>query len=176
MDDLVIADGIEYYIFMVRNCRVMVDRDLAAIYGVETKYLTRQVRRNPGRFPPEFMVRLTAEEKKELVTKWHRFSSMKHSSSLPYAFTEHGIAMLSTVLNSEQAVQMSIHIIKSFIRLREIMTTWQYFDGRLTQLEEKVDGQFSMVFEAIEAINTIKNQPLNPVGFRIGENRSPDQV
>ena len=107
------------------------------LFRSETKNLNRQVKRNPGRFPVEFMFQLNLKEKNELVTNWHRFAILKHSSSLPYAFTEHGVAMLATVLNSEQAVKMSIQIIKTFIRVREFMSA--------------------------------RNQPMNPVGFKIGE-------
>ena len=168
MEELIKRDGIERFILLIRNNRVMIDRDLADLYGVETKYLNRQVKRNPGRFPIEFMFQLNPEEKNELVTNWHRFSSLKHSSYLPFVFTEHGVAMLATVLNSEQAVRMSIQIIKTFIRVREFMSASQFFDERLTKLEEKVDNQFSMVFDALDAMNTQKNHSMNPVGFKIG--------
>jgi hypothetical protein len=169
MEDLIKPEGVEQYILLIRNNRVMIDRDLALLYGVETKYLNRQVKRNPGRFPVEFMFQLNLKEKNELVTNWHRFEILKHSSSLPHAFTEHGVAMLATVLNSEQAVRMSIQIIKTFIRVREFMSASQLFDDRLTKLEEKVEDQFSFVFDALDAMNTFKNQPMNPIGFKIGE-------
>ena len=147
----------------------MIDRDLAVLFEVETKYLNRQVKRNSDRFPEEFMFQLTLEEKNELVTNWHRFKNLKHSSFLPYAFTEHGVAMLSSILNSKTAVNMSIYIIKTFIRLREIMLINQHFDERLSLLEEKVDSQFSLIFEAIDALSVIKTKPMKPVGFKIGE-------
>ena len=168
MEDLIKPEGIEQYILLIRNNRIMIDRDLAVLYGVETKNLNRQVKRNPGRFPVEFMFQLNSKEKNELVTNWHRFAILKHSSSLPYAFTEHGVAMLATVLNSEQAIRMSVQIVKTFIRVREFISASQLFDERLTKLEEKVDNQFSLVFDALDAMNTIKNQPMNPVGFKIG--------
>jgi hypothetical protein len=104
------------------------------------------------------------------VTNWHRFSNLKHSSYLPYAFTEHGVAMIATVLNSKRAIQMSIHIVKTYIRVREFMSASRHFDERLSELEEKVDHQFSLVFEAFDAMVAVKNQPMNPVGFKIGEN------
>jgi hypothetical protein len=167
MDRLIKQDGIEHLIFNIRNQYVMIDRDLAAIFGVETKYLNRQVKRNSERFPAEFMFQLNQMERDELVTNWHRLSIMKHSSSLPYAFSEHGVAMLSAVLNSQLAVNMSIHIIKTFIRIREIMFTSQVLDQRLSMLEEKVDRQFSLVFSAIDALNLIKNEPMTPIGFKI---------
>lgn len=92
--DLISLDVIEESIFFIRNHKVIVDRDLARLYGVETKYLNRQVRRNIERFPKEFMFRLSNEEKHQLVTFCHRFTSLKHSSASPYVFTEHGVAMM----------------------------------------------------------------------------------
>lgn len=92
MDVLVPVETIEKRIFLIRDQKVMIDRDLAELYGVETKHLNRQVKRNIDRFPDEFMFQLTTIEKDELVTNWHRFNSLKHSSSLQYAFTEHGVA------------------------------------------------------------------------------------
>lgn len=91
--ELIPRGAIEQRIFLIRGQRVMVDRDIAELYRVETKYLNRQVKRNKQRFPREFMFRVTEVEKDELVTNWHRFESMKHSSVLPYVFTEHGVAM-----------------------------------------------------------------------------------
>jgi hypothetical protein len=114
------SEIIERKIFVIRGQRVMIDKDLSELYCVETKYLNRQVRRNPKRFPPEFMFQLNQIEKNELVTNWHQFSSLKHSRQPPFAFTEHGIAMLSSVLNSEQAININIIIIKTFIRLKEV--------------------------------------------------------
>ena len=169
MKDLVEPAGIEQFIFLIRNRRVMIDRDLASLYDVETKYLNRQVKRNLARFPIEFMFQPDRQETNELVTNLHRFESLKHSSYLPYAFTEHGVAMLATVLNGERAIKMSIHIIKTFIKLREFVLANQLLDDRLTRLEERVDNQFSMVFDVIDAMSVTKNQPMNPVGFRIGE-------
>jgi len=108
-------------IFFIRGQRVMLDSDLAELFGVQTKQLNRQVRRNIRRFPPEFMFRLTKQEKEELVPIWHQLKKMKYSHVLPYAFTEYGVAMLASVLRSERAIKMSIIIVKTFVKLREIM-------------------------------------------------------
>jgi selenocysteine-specific translation elongation factor len=94
------SEMIQKSILLIRGQKVILDRDLARLYEVETKYLNRQVRRNRERFPPNFMLQLTQKEKKELVTNWHQFEILKHSYRQPYAFTEHGIAMLASVLNS----------------------------------------------------------------------------
>lgn len=96
MSDLIPQELIEQRIFLIRNQKVMIDRDLAELYGVETKHLNRQVKRNIQRFPEEFMFQLAPNEKDQLVTICHRFRSMKHSSALPYAFTEHGAIMVET--------------------------------------------------------------------------------
>jgi hypothetical protein len=107
-NDMVPQERIEQKIFLIRGHKVMIDRDLSELYGVETKYINRQVKRNLGRFPREFCFRLTQEERLQLVTICHRFQSMKHSSVCPFAFTEHGVAMLACVLNSKQAIEMSV--------------------------------------------------------------------
>src|SRR3989304_3782451 len=120
MKDLIPQQTIEQRIFLIRNQKVMIDRDIAELYGVETKNLNRQVKRNIQRFPEEFMFQLTVEERNQLVTICHRFKTMKHSSSLPYVFTEHGVAMLASVLKSDRAVKISINIIKAFVKLREM--------------------------------------------------------
>ena len=105
MKDLVYSGNIEDRILVIRGQKVMLDRDLAKLYGVETKHLNRQVRRNLARFPAEYMFRLTAKEKAEVVTNWHHLRSLKFSHQLPYAFTEHGVAMLSAVLSSPRAIR-----------------------------------------------------------------------
>lgn len=168
--ELVPRGAIEQQIFLIRGQRVMVDRDLAVLYGVETKYLNRQVKRNKQRFPREFMFRLSESEKNELVTNWHRFESMKHSSVLPYVFTEHGVAMLANVLNSERAVKISIIIIKTFVKLREILSTHQELAYKLKELESKIekhDEDIQAIFEAIRQL--MKPAPVKPrpqIGFK----------
>ena len=148
----------------------MVDRDLAELYGVETKYLNRQVKRNKQRFPREFMFRLTEGEKDELVTNWHRFKSMKHSSVLPYVFTEHGVAMLASVLNSGIAVKISITIIKTFVKLREVLSTHKELAYKLAELEHKIekhDEDIQAIFEAIRRL--MAPPPIEPkpqIGFK----------
>lgn len=152
MNDLIPQELIEQRIFMLRNQKVMIDRDLAELYGVETKHLNRQVKRNIERFPEEFMFQLTADEKNQLVTICRRFTSMKHSSVLPQAFTEHGIAMLASVLKSDRAVKISINIIKAFVKLRELLSTNKALSHQPRLLEnriEKHDGEIKAIFGAI---------------------------
>ncbi|MEW5800063.1 MAG: ORF6N domain-containing protein [Bacteroidota bacterium] len=168
MGQLVTVEAVEQKIFLIRNCRVMVDRDIAELYGVETKYLNRQVKRNKERFPEEFMFQLTKEEKEELVTNWHRFTSLKHSSTAPFAFTEHGIAMLSAVLNSKRAVTISILIIKAFVRIRELLSAHNDLARKLQELERKYeshDKQIKAVFDAIRQLMAPPEKKKYKVGF-----------
>ena len=159
---------IEQRIFLLRGQRVMFDRDLAELYGVETKYLNRQVRRNRERFPREFMFKVTKKERNELVTNWHRFASLKYSNVLPYAFTEHGVAMLSSVLRGERAIHINILIIKVFVKLREILTNHKELALRLKELEmriDKHDDAISAIFEAIRQLMAPPEKPKRPIGF-----------
>jgi phage regulator Rha-like protein len=156
---LVPKEAIEAKIFLLRGCRVMIDRDLARLYNVETKYLNRQVRRNIERFPAEFMFQLNEKEKHELVTNWHRFGSLKHSLVLPYAFTEHGVAMLASVLNSAAAVNISIDIIKTFINLRKMLFSHKELAYKLDKLEKRIDQKDEEVQAIFEAIRELMEPP-----------------
>jgi phage regulator Rha-like protein len=170
MKALIPHEVIEQKIFLIREQKVMIDRDLAELYGVETKYLNRQVKRNLERFPEEFMFQLTVSEKDELVTNWHRFGPLKHSSALPYAFTEHGVSMLASVLNSDRAVKISINIIKTFVKLREIISTHKELAHKLAELEykiEKHDGDIKAIFNAIRQLMAPmpEEKPKPKIGF-----------
>jgi len=174
MKDLIPQETIEQRIFLIRNQKVMIDRDLAELYGVETKHLNRQVKRNILRFPEEFMFQLAIEERNQLVTICHRFKTMKHSSSLPYAFTEHGVAMLASVLKSDRAVKISINIIKAFVKLREMLSTNKELAHKLAQLERKIenhDEEIKLIFDAIRQLMT----PSEPKRKRIGFLREKDE-
>ena len=118
MNKEVTAKTIESKILTIRNQQVMIDRDLAELYGVETKRLNEQVKRNVERFPDDFMFALDKTEKDELVANCDRFETMKHSSTMPYAFTEQGVAMLSSVLKSQTAVEVNIQIMRAFVTMR----------------------------------------------------------
>ena len=170
---IVLFGEIEQRIFFVCGQRVMIDRDIADLYQVETKHLNRQVKRNSERFPVEFMFQLSNEEKDQLVTNWHRFSSLKHSTTRPYAFTEHGVAMLSSVLKSKRAIQVNIQIIKTFIRLREIASTHKELSRKLKDLELRYDAQFRLVFEAIQSLTKPPEKSKKPIGFQVKEHREP---
>lgn len=169
MRDIILQEVIEKRIFLIRSQKVMMDRDLAELYGVSTRHLKRQVRRNIERFPEEFMFQLTDKEWDELVPIWHQFKTRKHSYILPFAFTEHGVAMLSSVLNSERAIKINIIIIKTFVKLREILSTHKEMAHKLDELERKInrhDQDICTIFEAIRQLMAPPpEQPKRRIGF-----------
>ena len=152
---------IESQIFTIRGLQVMIDRDLAEMYQVETKVLNQAVKRNSERFPIQFRFQLTENEKTELVTICDRFDSLKHSSSNPNVFTEQGVAMLSAVLRSKIAVQISIQIINAFVEMRKFIANHYGLLQRMDVIERKqleTDQKFEQVFKALESKNAIPNQ------------------
>ncbi len=163
---------IEGAIVLIRGQRVMLDTDLAALYGVPTKALNQAVKRNEGRFPLDFMFRLTKKEKDELVTNCDRFQRLKHSSALPRVFTEQGVAMLSSVLNSDQAINVNIEIIRAFVRLRQMSTAHKDIERKLAALEKKYDRQFKVIFDAIRALMKPPEKPRKKIGFEVKERRA----
>ena len=171
MKSLVPREYIEQRIFYIRGAKVMIDRDIAELYEVETKYLNRQVKRNSERFPSEFMFQLNQKEKNELVTNWHRFESLKHTNALPYAFTENGVAMLSGILRSERAIKMSIFIIKTFVRLRELIASNNELKQKIEELEAKYDEQFQIIFDVIKQLINKEDKTRNPIGYKISQNK-----
>ena len=152
---------IESQIFTIRGLQVMIDRDLAEMYQVETKVLNQAVKRNLERFPIQFRFQLTENEKTELVTICDRFDSLKHSTSNPNVFTEQGVAMLSAVLRSKIAVQISIQIINAFVEMRKFIANHYGLLQRMDGIERKqleTDQKFEQVFKALESKNIIPNQ------------------
>jgi hypothetical protein len=152
---------IESRIFVFRDSQVMLDRDLAEMYQVETKVLNQAVKRNLERFPKQFRFQLSDNEKMELVTNCDRFESLKHSSTNPFAFTEQGVAMLSAVLRSDVAVKMSIQIINAFVETRKLIANHSGLLQRMDGIERKqleTDQKFEQVFKALENKNEIPNQ------------------
>ncbi|MBF0386223.1 MAG: ORF6N domain-containing protein, partial [Candidatus Omnitrophica bacterium] len=149
---MLITERIEQKIILIRGRKVMLDRDLAMLYNVPTYRLNEQVKRNQARFPIDFMFRLTHRENAELIANCDRFKSLKHSSHRPLAFTEQGVAMLSSVLNSERAIAVNIHIMRVFIRLKELMVQHKDLEQRIDALERKYDRKFRNIFEAIRQL------------------------
>ena len=149
------------YIFTIRGLHVMLDRDIAQLYSVETKVLNQAVKRNLERFPLDFRFQLTQVELFELVTICDRFNSMKHSSILPYAFTEQGIAMLSAVLRSPIAIKISIEIIQAFVSMRKTISKNSLIYSRLDALEQKqlvTDTKFNQLFDALQSTELLPKQ------------------
>jgi hypothetical protein len=157
--------GIERAIVLLRGCRVMLDQDLAEMYGVETKVLNQAVRRNPERFPPDFMIRLTSQEVAILRSQFVTSRSWGGHRWRPYAFTEQGVAMLSSVLRSPRAVAVNIEIMRAFVRLRRLLLENADLSRKLAALERKHDGQFRVVFEAIRELMEPAPTPERRIGF-----------
>ena len=162
---------IKRQIYSVRDQNVMLDSDLAVLYGVETKTLNRAVSRNLERFPADFMFQLTAKET-EILKYQFGTSSWGGRRTRPYVFTEQGVAMLSSVLRSERAVQVNIAIMRAFVSLRGLLTQDSDLARRILTLEEKYDRQFAAVFEAIRLMieappaNQLEETPERRMGFR----------
>ena len=129
-------------IFTFRNEKVMVDRDLATLYGVETKVLNQAVKRNEQRFPKDFKFRLSKKERDELVTNCDRFNMLKHSTVNPYAFTEQGVYMLATVLKSDTAIEINIAIMRTFVKLRQFASHYNALAKKILEVERKGDKQY----------------------------------
>ncbi|MBE0429997.1 MAG: ORF6N domain-containing protein [Thermoleophilia bacterium] len=170
---LVATNNIVQAILMVRRKRVMLGNDLARLFGVSTRRLNEQVRRNIDRFPGDFMFQLTQEEKNKVVANCDHLSNLKFTQSLPFAFTEHGIIMLANVLNSPEAVKASIQVVRAFIKLRAMLASHEDLARKVDALEKKYDAQFKTVFDAIRQL-MVPAEPKkkkNRIGFhwQIGE-------
>jgi len=166
------VDRLEKSILSLRGQRVILDADLAALYGVTTKRLNEQVRRNRDRFPEDFMFRLAPEEKAEVVANCDHLSRIKFSAVLPNAFTEHGAIMAASVLNTPRAIQASVYVVRAFVRLREILAGHKELAAKLHQLESHLkdhDEQIQMIFDAIRQLMTPPDPPRKRIGFEVNE-------
>jgi len=164
MKSIVPIEVIEKKILLIGGKKVMLDKDLAGLYGVSTGNLNKAVNRNKERFPEDFMIQLSIEEFDNL--KFHfGTSSWGGTRKPPKAFTEQGIAMLSSVLNSKRAIQVNIELMRAFVKLREIISTHKDLVKKLNGLEKKYDGQFKIVFEAIRQLIEQPEQPKRKIGF-----------
>jgi ORF6N domain len=173
--NLIPIERIEKSIYLIRGEKVMVDRDLAGLYGVSTKAFNQAVKRHRDRFPPDFMFQLTKDEAREwwLAVNANRLRSQfvtlkrgQHLKYRPYAFTEHGILMLSSVLNSERAIQVNIEIMRAFVKLRQMLSSNAELSRRLDELESKYDRQFKIVFDAIRQLMSPPVRDRKEIGFR----------
>ena len=171
-NNLIITNAIKNRIFTIRNQKVMIDRDLAELYEVEIKRLNEAVKRNIARFPAEFMFKLTDSEFSELVAICDRFKTLKHSAAPPSAFTEHGIVMLSSVLNSERAIAINIQIIKAFIKLRHYTFSQTDTNEQIAELRKLlmlyIEKNDKRVNEIIIILNNLLEKPkqTRKIGFR----------
>ncbi len=175
MSELISIEVITSKIFIIRGKKVMLDRDLAQLYEVTTRRLNEQVKRNIKRFPEDFMLQLTKREKDELVAICDRFNSMKHSTVLPYAFTEQGIAMLSGVLNSNRAIMVNIQIMRAFTQLRRMLLTNRDLKRKIEEMEKKYDKQFAIVFRAIkQLLEPSSEKEKKTIGFHVYKGTKKD--
>ena len=173
---LIPMDRIERAILLIRGEKVMLDSDLAEIYGVETKALNRAVKRNQSRFPSDFMFQLTSKEAKSLRCQFGTSNAGRGGRRyLPYAFTEHGALMLANVLNSDQAAQTSVQVVRAFVRLRQLLSSNAELARKLESLEKKYDTQFRAVFDAIRKLMTPEPPKRREIGFHVkrGEDDKP---
>jgi hypothetical protein len=159
-------DRIEHAILVLRGHKVLLDTDLSTMYGVTAKALNQAVKRNIDRFPPDFMFQITAEEAGHLRSQSVTSNSRGGRRYLPYAFTEQGVAMLSSVLRSPRAVQVNIEIMRAFVRLRQMLQQNAELARKLALLERKCDAQFKTVFDAIRELMTPPEKPTRMIGFR----------
>ena len=167
--DLISIERIEKTIYLIRGEKVMLDRDLAKLYDVSTAALNQAVRRNRERFPGDFMFQLTEEDVAQLNRSQIVIGSQKHRNpkSRPYAFTEQGVAMLSTVLRSKRAIIVNIEIMRAFVKLRQMLASNEDLSRRLDELESKYDKQFKVVFEAIRQLMSTPARDRKEIGFRL---------
>jgi phage regulator Rha-like protein len=170
MTTLVPIELIARKIYLIRGIKVMLDRDLAELYGVETKRLKEQVRRNIERFPEDFMFELTKEELKN----WRSQFATSNQDIMglripPFAFTEHGILMLSSVLKGERAVQVNIQIMRTFTKLREALLDNKDLRNELEELKQITEDRFRIVFETIDQLLTVESKPKKKIGYTVKE-------
>lgn len=172
METIVPVELIERKIYLIRGQKVMLDSDLAELYGITTKVLVQAVKRNLKRFPSDFMFVLTNQEvaslRSQIVTSKIGRGGRRYP---PYAFTEQGVSMLSSVLNSDRAVEVNIQIMRTFVKLREIIASHKDLAKRLDDLEKKYDAQFRVVFDAIRRLMTPPEPDKKKIGFRVRERR-----
>ena len=164
---LVPRERIERSILFLRGKKVMLDRDLAKLYGVQAKALVQAVKRNPDRFPKDFMFRLSWKEAQNSRSQFVTLKQGHNIKYLPYAFTEQGVAMLSSVLRSKTAIRVNIQIMRVFSKIRHLLDTHTKLKKKIEEMEQKYDGQFKIVFDALrELLTPPAPKPKGPIGFQ----------
>jgi hypothetical protein len=159
---MVSVDRIQQRIMLIRGHRVMLDHDLAELFGVSTKRLNEQVKRNAERFPDDFMFQLTPDEKAEVVANCDHLSKLRFSPVLPNVFTEHGAIMAANVLNSPRAVQASVHVVRAFVQLRQMLATHRELAHKLAELERRVGTHDQAILDIMAAIRELMEQQAIP--------------
>lgn len=169
---VVTTDKIERSILLIRGHRVMLDADLAELYGVSTRALNQAVKRNRYRFPSDFMFRLTKKEKEQVITNCDHLQKLKFSPALPSVFTEHGAIMLASVLNSQKAIAASIYVVRVFVRLREMLGTHKALARKITELESRIeshDEHIRALFDTIRHLMVPPDKKKRRIGFIVSE-------
>ncbi|MEK6776336.1 MAG: ORF6N domain-containing protein [bacterium] len=170
--DIIPQDVIEQKIFLIRGHKVMIDSDLAELYGVTTKRLNEQVKRNLKRFPRDFMFQLSEKELESLRSHFATSSSWGGRRYPPYAFTEHGAIMAASILNTNRAIEVSVYVVRAFVKLREMIASHKDLARKLEELEKKYDAQFRVVFDAIrELMREPERGQQKKIGFIAKEGR-----
>jgi hypothetical protein len=169
MKALLPSERIERAIFLIRGHKVMLDIDLAHLYGVTTKRLNEQVKRNRNRFPADFMFQLTSKEKAEVVANCDHLTKLKYSPAKPFAFTEHGAVMVASVLNSKRAIEVSIYVVRAFVKVREVLGAHRELAQKLTELERRVESHDTHIRSLFDAIRQLMEPPATKsrrIGFK----------
>lgn len=168
MRTVVPLEYVEQKILIIRGYKVMIDADLAELYGVATKRLNEQVKRNIERFPDDFMFELNQQEAAELVAICDRFKNLKHSTALPKAFTEHGAVMLANIIKSPRAIQVSIQVVRAFIKLRQLIISHKDLAEKLDKMEKAYDHNFQIVFQQLRQLMMLPPAlPRKKIGFHL---------
>ena len=160
---------IENRILLIRNKKIIIDADLASFFGASTKRLNEQVKRNPGRFPDDFLFQLSREEKEQVVANCDHLGKLKYSNVLPFAFTEHGAIMASNVINSTRAIEMGVYVVRAFVNLRRTVENHREMARKLSQLENRTmkhDKQLISIVQALRSLIISKEiPPKRRIGF-----------
>ena len=156
---LIPTERIAQSILLLRGQKVIIDADLADLYGVPTKALNQAVKRNQERFPEDFMFQLSADEKAEVVTNCDHLANLKFAKTLPYAFTEHGAIQAANVLSSPRAVEMGVYVVRAFVRLREVLASSKALTAKLNELEHKIDSHDQAIAGLINAMRELMRPP-----------------